>query len=231
MQLYYELTVTTLLQNDIGFTESGEKIANLISAAMHLDNELAAKHVQRGYKHYVFNNLYPIEADKVYKAGRAYIFKLRSPDAGFINKLKGLLYHVDSTEFEIMAVAVKSKKISFIEKITTITPVVITVDDKNWVSGDDVMLLMNRLHANLEKKYKAFYNEEPEAVQNFAHRMEILNKKPIAHKYKNIKMIGNKLCIWVNDDEASQKLAFTAMVCGLGEKNSSAGMGFCIEGR
>lgn len=228
---FYEMTVTLLLQEDIPFTETNEKIGRLISAAMHLDAELAEKHRQTGYKFYSFNNLYPIESDKRYKAGRAYIFTLRSLDRTFINKLKLLLNKVNSSEFKIVSTAVKMQKMRFIEKMTTVTPAIITVDNRNWVGGDDVLILINRLHANLEKKYRDFYGEELNTIQNFIQKIEILNQKPVVHKYKAIKMFGNKLRITVNDDEMSQKLAFVGLACGIGEKNSSAGMGFCMEGR
>ena len=42
-----------------------------------------------------------------------------------------------------------------------------------------------------------------------------------------IRFFGNKLRIVPNEDELSQKLAFTALACGLGEKNSYGG-GFCL---
>ncbi|MEA4847442.1 MAG: CRISPR-associated endoribonuclease Cas6 [Clostridiaceae bacterium] len=228
---FYEMTVTLLLHENLLFTESNEKIGNLISAAMHLDAGMAEKHRQKGYKFYTFNNLYPIEADKRYKAGRAYVFTLRSLDWTFINKLKLLLNKVNSSEFKILSAAVKTQKMRFIEKMTTLTPAVITVDNRNWVGGDDVLLLINRLHANLEKKYRNFYGEELDTIQNFIQRIELLNQKPVVHKYKDTKMFGNKLRITVNDDEMSQKLAFVGLACGIGEKNSSAGMGFCMEGR
>ena len=52
----------------------------------------------------------------------------------------------------------------------------------------------------------------------------------MAVKYKNIKFIGNKFKVWVNEDEKSQKLALIAMACGLGEKNTIVGTGFCTGG-
>lgn len=228
---FYELTVTTLLQEDIFYTESNEKIGNLISAAMHLDAELALRHSQRGYKFYIFNNLYPIETDKRYKAGRAYIFKLRSLDFNFINKIKSLLIKVNNKDFIVLSVAVKMQKMHFIEKLITLTPAVITVDNRNWIDRDDILLLINRLHGNLEKKYKSFYGKEIDTIQNFIQKIEILNHKPVVNKYKNTKLFGNKLSISVNEDEFSQKLAFVGLGCGIGEKNSSLGMGFCMEGR
>jgi CRISPR-associated endoribonuclease Cas6 len=44
---------------------------------------------------------------------------------------------------------------------------------------------------------------------------------------KDIRFFGNKLRIIPNEDEVSQRLAFTAFGCGLGEKNSYGG-GFVL---
>ena len=91
-------------------------------------------------------------------------------------------------------------------------------------------------HDNLEKKYKSFFGEEialDSAAQNFIQLLELKNRKPQTIKVKKdggfIRFFGNKLRIVPNEDELSQKLAFTALACGLGEKNSYGG-GFCLGG-
>ena len=48
-------------------------------------------------------------------------------------------------------------------------------------------------------------------------------------KVSSFRFFGNKFKIIPNEDEVSQKLAFVALGCGLGEKNSFGG-GFCISG-
>jgi len=224
---FYELTITTLLQEDIFFTESNEKIGNLISAAMHLDAELAAKHKENGYKLYCFGGLYPVEKDKQYKTGRVYIFKLRSLERAYILKIKQLLPAVKNSSFKILAVEMKTCKQRYISELYTITPAVATVDNRNWAVGDDFLLLQERIQVNLIKKYKAFFHEELQPTQSFFQHIEIINNKPIRIKYKNTSLIGNKLKLQINNDEISQRLAFTALACGLLEKNSSIGCGFC----
>jgi len=89
------------------------------------------------------------------------------------------------------------------------------------------MLLQQRLQANLEKKYKGYYKNKLVPEQSFIQMIQVQNSKPISYSYKNIKLLGNKFRIIVNEDSVSQKLAFIAEATGLGEKSSSAGMGFC----
>jgi len=224
---FYELTATTLLQEDIIFTESNEKIGNLINAAMHLDAELAEKHRQKGYKNYVFCSLYPIEEDKLYKAGRIYIFRIRSLERNFTIRMKQLLSKVKNSSFKVLASEAKTFKQRHISELYTITPAVATVDNRNWVAGDDFLLLQERIQMNLEKKYKAFFQEELQPTQSFIQHIELVNQKPMGIKYKNTSFIGNKFRLRINEDPISQGLAFVALAAGILEKNSSAGCGFC----
>ncbi len=93
---------------------------------------------------------------------------------------------------------------------------------------NDILLLKERIQANLEKKYSAYYGQKIAVEQNFIQYMEFVRDKPIALKYKKTTLIGNKFNLVINDDETSQKLAFVALATGLLEKNSSNGMGFCM---
>jgi len=123
---------------------------------------------------------------------------------------------------------------SFISELYSATPVVTTLENGRYWSvqeSGDIMLLQKQLHDNLEKKYKSFYGEPLHVKDNFIQLIEIKNRVPQTinmHK-ENIKVtfFGNKFKIVPNEDELSQKLAFTALACGLGEKNSYGG-GFCL---
>jgi CRISPR-associated endoribonuclease Cas6 len=68
-------------------------------------------------------------------------------------------------------------------------------------------------------------------VQNFIQLLEIKNRIPqnirIIKNDKKVTFFGNKFKIVPHEDEVSQKLAFTALACGLGEKNSYGG-GFVL---
>jgi CRISPR-associated endoribonuclease Cas6 len=100
----------------------------------------------------------------------------------------------------------------------------------------DILKLQKLLQDNLEKKYNAFYGTKLKPTQNFIQLLEIKNQKPQRiwtskkdkeQKIVSFNFIGNKFRIMPNEDEISQKLAFLALGCGLGEKNSYGG-GFCL---
>lgn len=192
-------------------------------------------HNQRGFKHYSFGSLYPPEQDKTYKKGNTYQFTLRSLDEKFIDKLsKTLRVNIDNPNFLVVETHKRVIKQFFISELYSATPVVVTVAKGLYWSIDkdgDILKLQKQLHDNLEKKYQEFYNEPIKGIQNFIQLLEIKNKYPqsiyMTKNKKDVRLFGNKFRIVPNEDEVSQKLAFVALACGLGEKNSFGG-GFCI---
>ncbi|MBX4264466.1 CRISPR-associated endoribonuclease Cas6 [Clostridium estertheticum] len=224
---YYELIITGCLLKDVYFTEASALIGENINKALYMDNVLAQKHVRNEYKNYCFNSLYPLENDKTYKRGRIYIFRIRSLEENFVVKLKILLPKVQSGFMKIIAIEQKLIKQKHIVELYTVTPALITVDNKHWLPQDNFILLQERFQMNLEKKYKAYFGEKLNIKQSFIQYIEILNRKPLSFSYKNTKLLANKFKIIPNDDVISQKLSFIAEATGIGEKSSSAGLGYC----
>ncbi len=229
---YFELTTTAYLLKNVAFNEVNEKIAQLINKAMLNDEKLAVKHKENKFKNYVFDSLYPREKDKIYKAGKIYVFRIRSLEEDFIFKIKKLLSNTATDHFKVISGETKRHEQRPIKEIYTVTPALATIG-KNiyWVPGDDLKILIERMNSNLFKKYKDYFGTSLNEEQLFFEKIKIMNKKPIVYKYKNTNLFGNKFKIAINNDEISQKLAFMTLGVGLLEKNSTIGMGFCIEGR
>jgi CRISPR-associated endoribonuclease Cas6 len=225
---YFELICTAYLIKDIYFDEANEITGKCIVNGMSLDRDLLSIHQDKGYKFYVYDSLYPRELDKTYKKGRIYVFKIRSIDKVFLWKIAKVITKVTPIYFQIISTELKTYNQFFINELYTVTPAVLTVDNRFWTRGDSIELLTRRIEDNLIKKYQDYYEETLELSENFIQGIEFKNYKPIGLKYKNIRLIGNKFSILVSEDEISQKLAFTALGTGLLEKNSSNGMGFCI---
>jgi CRISPR-associated endoribonuclease Cas6 len=225
---YFELTVTSYLLKDVAFNEVNEKISQLINKVMLADRDLAIKHEENKYKNYVFDSLYPREKDKIYKAGKIYVFRIRSLEEYFITKTKELFPQVTTDYFKVIAGEIKKYEQRPIKELYTVTPALATINNHFWVFGDDIMALQDRIQVNLLKKYRDFFGEDIKKEGSFIQYIEMKNKKPIAFNYKNIQLIGNKFIIRVSEDDLSQKLAFLALGVGLLEKNATNGMGFCI---
>lgn len=224
---FFQITTTILLKKHVHFSESSEIIGHTISRAMLNDEKLKELHKDKCYK-YVFDNLYPLEIDGVYKEKRIYIFNIRSFNKDYIIKIKKCFNNFENEYMKVISTDQRIIKSKYINYIETITPAVVTVDNKPWLLDGDILLLVKRLHDNAEKKFKFFFDEEIGEIEDyFIEKLKILNKKPVAYSYKGIRLLGNKFRIKVNEDDVSQKLAFTILGAGLAEKNSILGAGFC----
>ncbi len=232
---YFELTCTAYLKKSIDFKESFEKLAKYISFSMAQNDNLKALHEKRGFKHYCFGGLLPVEEKKVYKQGNHYRFSIRSLDENLIDILTDeLRRNINNPDLQILETVKKSYSQRFVQELYTVTPTIITTE-KNlfWTleKDGDILKLQRQLHDNLEKKYQNFYGKKLEPLQNFIQLIEIKNQKPqtiqITKEGKKIRFFGNKFKIIPHEDEISQKLAFVAIGAGLGEKNAFGG-GFCI---
>jgi CRISPR-associated endoribonuclease Cas6 len=229
--LYFsEVTVTVRLKNPVYFQDAQEEIGKYLNHSMLLNNDLTKFHEADGYKFYVFSGLWPTEKNKTYQAGNVYIFKIRSLQQDFVEELIPCIRRNDNKTFQVLAVENKKyhhHRHRFIQEISTITPFVVTVDGKPWMPEQhDFDLLLDRLHANAEKKYKKLFGEEV-FTDSFIQGISLLNSKPLVMHYKNISVLGHKARIVVNEDKQSQKLAFIVLGAGLAEKNSVIGAGFC----
>ncbi|WMJ81630.1 CRISPR-associated endoribonuclease Cas6 [Clostridium sp. MB40-C1] len=226
---FVELTATAMLKKDIYFAESGYVIGKNINKTMLLDKDLKELHPKKEYKHYVFNSFYPLEKDKIYKSGKLYIFKIRGLNFEFMKKIKICLQRLESNDFKVISVATSEIKQRHINELYTVTPVIITIDNKPWLQGEDLEIFKNRVEANLEKKYKDFFNEDINIQGIFIKSLKFKNRTPMYFNYKGIKLLANKVSIEVQDNEEAQKIDFLAMAVGVGEKNSAIGAGFCSE--
>lgn len=232
---YFELTCTAYLKRDIPFRESFETLSKYLSFCL-MRNGLEETHTRFGYKHFVFGGLLPFSPDQLYRAGSTYTFALRSPDEVFITTLAtALRTNIDNPSLLVVQTTQKRIHAMMISELYSATPVIVTAEgDRYWTMehGGDIIQLHQQLHDNLLKKYHSFYEETLKPSHNFIQRLELKNTKPqnirIHKEGKLITFFGNKFSIIPNEDEISQRLAFLALSCGLGEKNSYGG-GFCLS--
>ncbi|MDD2382719.1 MAG: CRISPR-associated endoribonuclease Cas6 [Sulfurospirillaceae bacterium] len=231
---YFELICKAYMKKNMAFQTSFEALSKYISFSMYHDG-VGETHKKEGFKHYVFGGLLPVEKEKIYQQGALYTFSIRSLDEAFIDTLSTTLRQNINNE-NLLVIETHKKVISqfFITELYSATPVIVSIDNgKYWTMQEsgDIVQLQKQLHDNLEKKYQTFFGEPLHVKDNFIQLIEILNQKPqniiITKEGKSIRFFGNKVKIVPNEDEGSQKLAFVALACGIGEKNSYGG-GFML---
>ena len=233
---YFELKCKAFIKKDMAFQASFELLSKYISFSMYQER-VGEVHQKEGFKYYVFGGLLPIEKEKVYKQGNLYSFTIRSLDETFIDTLsKTLRQNINNENLLIVEAHKKTISQFFITELYSATPVIVSISNgKYWTMNEsgDIVQLQKQLHENAEKKYQGFFGESLHVNQNFIQLIEIKNKVPqnilITKEGKSIRFFGNKFRIVPNEDEVSQKLAFVALACGVGEKNSYGG-GFILRG-
>lgn len=223
---YFELALTIVIKEALHFSQAHEFLSKVISKAMLFDEDLKIRHKQHQIKNYVFGLPFPIDRGvKSYQANHAYVLNIRSFDKELLLTLKKILTAQDCGIKVLMSQVIQCNY-SFINHMDTLTPVVATIDGRCWTQEDGLEILQQRLHNNTARKAKMIFPSFVEPDRNFICGMEMLSEKMIVTPYKNTKLLGTKLKLYINSDQESQKMAFTALGAGLSEKGS-IGFGFC----
>lgn len=228
---YYELRITVYLKEDIEMKDIGNSLAKHINYCMYNSESLKDIHGGKSPKLYCFDYFYPFEKNKVYKKNHVYVFRMRTPKEYIAGEMRKVLGFYESKAMKPLGCDLRTKYFKAVEELYTITPAITTVDNKNWIVGNDFDLLWNRIDQNLEKKYEMIFKNKIDIQGSSIELLEIKNKKPIVMNYKDGKVLGNKFSILFKPDEASQKLAYIGLSCGVLEKSSSVGAGFCKIGK
>ena len=82
-----------------------------------------------------------------------------------------------------------------------------------------------RIKVNLIKKWNVLYGEKLREDFELYTLLEFMNEGPIVMKYKNIRLLGDKIRLQIADNETAQKLAYLSLGTGLAEMNGR-GAGF-----
>lgn len=221
---YFNLKVVVLLKQELKSIEAYEKIANLISLSMLKDSNLKKLHEENTYKNYVFCNLYPVQKSAIYIQNNIYSFDIRGINFNIMMKLKQVLSTTENEFFRVIQINFQTNTQREINKLLTLTPVIITTEKGDYDIQEDLDLARKRILDNIQKKYKAIYHSQIDV--DFIEKIEKINRSPIKIPYKNINMLGNKFEITVKKDPISQNLAYLMLSIGCGEKNA-LGFGFC----
>ncbi|MTI46542.1 MAG: CRISPR-associated endoribonuclease Cas6 [Firmicutes bacterium] len=216
----YEVSILAFLLNDIDLQESLFKIAEFIDSGMAKKPELLEFHNKNTYKNYCFASFYPLEKDKIYKAGNNYTIRIRTVDyklAEFFNE--ELVNHFNDN-IKSLTSTIRVLPKNHIEKIYSITPVVMKTEEGYWKGHIALNDFERRLKENLIKKYNLLMNTKLDESFQLYTSIEFTNKKPIAVEYKGRKILGDKLTIHIDDNKTAQILAYMSLGTGVLEMNA-----------
>ncbi|MDY5212620.1 CRISPR-associated endoribonuclease Cas6 [Intestinibacter sp.] len=220
-----QIRVKILVKEDTYASDIQSKVCGLIDYSFSKRKELLEMHNTNKYKFYCFDFPYPVEQDKIYKKGKIYTLTIRTIDLDlgefFLNSL------INTETYSIKALSSEIKIISQkpIEKIYSLTPAIIKNESGYWRDSMSIDDYERRLKENLIKKYNTIIGGKMDEDFDLFNKIELKNKKPISVKYKNIKLLGDKINLYIADDSRAQNLAYMALGAGIMEMNSR-GCGF-----
>lgn len=219
-----ELAMKLYLQTDIDYKDLQSKLIAFVDRSICKEKEFLAMHTDKKYTQYVFSGLFPLETDKVYKKGKVYTLTIRTINYRLAQYFAQKVVHERDDSFKALACEVRILPKKMIEKIYSLTPVILKNDAGYWKKALSVEEFERRLQENAIKKYEAFTGEKLEEFQLYT-ALEFTNRTPIAIHYKGIKLLGDKVTLQIAENETAQKVAYFLLGVGILE-NNSRGCGF-----
>lgn len=221
----FQIRLKLFLLKDINSDNLQGCLNSFIDGAFSKDEELLKIHETNRFKYYCFDGLYPVEKDKLYRSNKIYTLTLRTIDKKFADFFFNKLVNEFNDYFKGLTSEVRIIPKKHLEKIYSVTPIVLKTEDGYWRHNITIEDFERRIKENLIKKYNHIMNTKINEDFDLYNSIEFNNKKPIAVPYKNIKMLGDKISLNAADNETAQTLLYMAIGTGLAEMNSR-GLGF-----
>lgn len=221
----FQLKFKIYLTENILMPELQGQITDLIDSTLSKDEEMSKFHKENKYKMYSYDRLYPLEQDKLYKKGNMYTLTLRTISLKVANFFQENLVYSEISSMKCFHVDVEIIPKRYIDTIYSITPTILKTDEGYWRTVISIQEFEKRLKVNLIKKYNMFFNQKLDEDFELYSRLEFLNTKPIPMKYKDIVFLGDKVKLYITENETAQNLAHMSIGVGLLE-NNARGAGF-----
>lgn len=222
----YEVKLKMYLMHNIKIEEVQSVLAQFIDTALSNQNELLEFHYSNEYKNYCFNNLFPLEPDRVYHQGKVYTVTLRTISQRLDKFFKEHLVKESNQHMKALSFETRILPKKHIEKIYTITPAIMKNDSGYWRTNMAVGEYERRLKENLIKKYNSIVGEKMDEDFQLYTSIEFNNRLPVPTAYKDITLLGDKITLMITEHKNAQELAYLCIGTGLLE-NNARGFGFC----
>lgn len=207
--------------------DAHNQLCYIVDKAFCINEQLKSIHGKNTFKYYVFSRLEPIEENSIYKKDKIYTVVIRTVSEKIYNHFT--TYLKDELSSSIKCLTIENsifRKPRNINKLYSVTPVVFKNDIGYWRYKMPFDVFEKKLLFNLTRKYNLFLNENLNCddleLYDF---IKIKNVKPIAMKYKNIKLLGDRIALNICENEKAQELAYFALGVGIFEMNTR-GFGF-----
>ena len=237
----YEIKLKIRLKKDIFFKDLTTHITRFIDTNLSNNSEMYNYHNSKIYKEYCFDSLFPLEEDKIYKKDKEYFFRIRSINQKIANYFLDTLLSFQTIDIECLSLNAKTIEKKLIEKLYTITPILMKTNEGYWQYSMTFEDFEKRLKINCLKKYlyftqkngdlevdkellKKLGEDKSDDIDLFTN-IKFINTKPITIIYKGRKLVGDKVELQIANNERAQDIAYMLLGTGLLE-NCTRGCGF-----
>lgn len=221
----YEIRLKIYMLKNIYSSDIQSEICSLMDNCLAKDTKWLNFHNENKFKDYCFDSMYPLEIDKIYKCGNIYTLTIRTINKDLANYFNNNLPNEYNQTIKGLTSQVRIIPKKIIEKIYSLTPVILKDDNGYWKNNLLLSEFENILKSNLIKKYNSINNTKIDENFELYTSIEFKNKKPIAIKYKDIKLLGDKISLNISDEKIAQEIAYMALGTGI-MCNCSRGAGF-----
>lgn len=226
MATVMQIRMKVYVLRDIPAEEIQAETAAFLDSGLAQDVQFTEFHKENKFKGYCYDSLFPIEEDKVYKKDRIYTLTIRTIDTKLAKFFAQQVVNNYTDSMKGITAEIKVVPRKHIDILYTLTPAILKCENGYWKDSLSLGQYEERLKINLLKKWNQFYGEKLGEDFELFTGIEFKNKCPVAIEYKTIKLLGDKICLHIAENETAQKLAYLAVGVGTGEMNSR-GYGFC----
>ena len=221
----FEIKLKVFLLKDIEAKDAQKVVSAFVDRVLANNDDLLEFHEANKFKNYCFNAPYPIEPDKIYKEGKIYTIIFRTIDSKLANLFNGKMVNAYDNEIKALTAEIKIIPQRQIERIYSITPMIIKNDSGYWKNEISINEFEKRFRENLIKKYNNILNTKIDEDFQLYTNIEFNNKAPIPTRYKNITWLGDKVTLYVAENSMAQDIAYMSLGTGIGAMNPR-GYGF-----
>lgn len=216
----YQIRLKLYVLRTIPLNNLRTQVTFFLDSALNQEERLVDFHNKNMFKDYCYDLLYPQEKSKIYGKDKIYTLTIRTIDDGLADFFLNKCVHHYTEQLKGLTAEVRMIPKKQIDMLYTLTPVIMKTDAGYWRGSLSVEEFESRLKVNLIKKWNAFESTKMNEDFELYNGIEFLNMKPIVSEYKDIKLLGDKLCLHIADNERAQNLAHMSLGTGLCEMNS-----------
>jgi CRISPR-associated endoribonuclease Cas6 len=216
-----ELECKVYLLENIEYKYMQSSITEFIDQTLCADEDMRKFHEHNtSFKNYTYSGFMKIEADKIYKMGNIYTFRIRTTDEQLTNYLKSQLPLQYNDTIKGLVCTSRTIPRRFITKLYSVTPVLVASNNGYWKNVMNISEYERLLFENAIKKYNSITGTKIDENFKLYDVLSFTNKTPISTYYKGKNLLCDKLELIIGDDKRSQEVAYMLLGTGICNRNS-----------